>query len=341
MLSHSNFLKKIPTVIYCDYSPQSQINSDKKKPVYTNQTASHTYSASGYYSAKLVVISNLGCSDSITHTIIVNPNPMVSFSANDTAGCDPLCISFQDLSTVSSGNNIQWQWNEGDGSAISNSQNFDHCYANSSVNSSAYYSVTLAVTSDRGCVTTMAKNNYITVYPTPLADFTVLPSKTTIVNPVISTIDASLGVDLWTWDFGDGSVSGNTSFQNPHSYADTGTYLITLITATQFGCMDTAFQTIIIEPDFLFFIPAAFSLNGDNNNDTFSGKGIFIKEYEMSIYDRWGNLIYKTNAIAHPWDGRVNNSAEIALQDVYVYSIKVTDLKNEVHLFKGTVALIK
>lgn len=309
-------------------------------PVFTNQSASHNYSVAGTYSVKLNVVSNFGCIDSITKTVIVHPKPVVNFTTNDTIGCAPLCISFQDLSTISLGNKKQWKWNVGDGSIGSTSQNFDYCYANPSYSSTLFYNVTLTVTSDSGCVSSLVKNNYIAVYPNPVADFTVDPSKTTSVDPLIWIINTSAGADFWTWDFGDLQTA---SISNPgsHFYADTGSYTLTLIVATQYSCTDTAYKSISIEPNFVFYIPEAFSPNGDLKNDTFSGKGLFIKEYEMTIFDRWGNLIYKTTDVNQPWDGKANKGNNFAEADIYVYSFKITDIKNDLHLFKGTVTLLR
>ena len=315
-------------------------NFDDGSPLNNNQNTTHTYSAIGTYDIQLLLVSDFSCRDSIITKIKINPNPLVSFAANDTIGCAPLCISFQDLSSIAPGSDILWSWNLGDGSAFINAQNFDHCYGNSSVSAPAYYNVSLSVTSDSGCVTSVSKNNYITVYPKPNADFNVQPANTTILNPVISIIDASAGADMWNWNFGDLQTA---SISNPgsHIYADTGTYIITLTTSTQYGCIDTAYKTVTIEPDFVFYIPNVFSPNGDHKNDTFSGKGLYIKEYEMMIFDRWGNLIFKTNNIDNPWDGKVNKGSETALEDVYIYSIKITDIKKEIHFYKGTVTLIK
>ncbi|MES2394660.1 MAG: PKD domain-containing protein [Bacteroidota bacterium] len=309
-------------------------------PAYINQTASHLYSAPGSYSVKLITVSNFGCLDSIIKTVIVHPNPVVNFIASDTTGCAPLCISFQDLSSVSPGTVVQWAWNVGDGGAVISSKNFDHCYANTSVSSTLYFSVTLTATSDSGCVTTLSKNNYITAYPNPVADFVAQPSKTNIIAPVISFINTSTGADFWSWDFGDLQTA---LIENPpaHTYGDTGTYLVRLITATQYACIDTAYQTVIIEPEFVFYIPEAFSPNGDLKNDTFSGKGLFIKEYEMLIFDRWGNLTFKTTDVNEPWDGKANKGSSIAEVDVYIYSFKITDIKNDVYFFKGTVTLLR
>ncbi len=106
---------------------------------------------------------------------------------NDSVGCEPLCITFQNTSTIASGNNAQFSWNFGDGSPISTSQDLFHCYVNESINSTVLYSPELTVTSDSGCVTTLIKTNHITVYPLPEAGFTVLPQTATITDPVITT----------------------------------------------------------------------------------------------------------------------------------------------------------
>ncbi len=114
-----------------------------------------------------------------------------------------------------------------------------------------------------------------------------------------------------------------------------------MITSTTYGCVDSAFQTIIIEPDFVFNIPNAFTPDGDEINDSFCGKGIFINEFEMTIFDRWGNLIYKTKDITKPWDGKTNQGAVLSQADVYVYVINLTDFKNKKHSYKGIVTLAR
>ena len=313
-------------------------------PLNTNQNVSHLYAAVGSYNIQLLTVSNFGCSDSVTKISIVNPNPVVNFSSSDTTGCEPLCPSFQNSSTVISGNNVQWIWDLGDDSPLTNSQIFDHCYTNDSAVAPNSFHVVLTVTTDSGCVSTLTKNNYITVYPNPVAIFTVQPQTTTMIDPVISITDLSTGASVWNLDFGDGSAPLTTNFSTipgSYTYADTGIYLITLITTTPYNCNDTAYQTVTIEPDFVFYIPGAFSPDGDGINDTFSGKGIFVGKQEMRIFDRWGNMVFFSDDPAKPWDGRVNKGKETAQADVYVYSITITDIKNLKHGYKGIVTLIR
>ncbi|MFY9311630.1 MAG: gliding motility-associated C-terminal domain-containing protein, partial [Bacteroidia bacterium] len=191
-------------------------------------------------------------------------------------------------------------------------------------------------------VSTLTKNNYITVYPLSVADFSVSPTTTTITDPVININNLSTGADSWSWIFG-GSLMDTSSLQYPpdQTYADTGSYTIRLITNTQYNCPDTSYQTIIIEPDFMLYIPSAFTPNDDGVNDTFIPKGMFAAQFEMFIFDRWGNTVYKTDDMTKPWDGKANGGKEVAQQDVFVYHIKVTDFRGINHNYKGTVTLLK
>jgi gliding motility-associated-like protein len=312
-----------------------------------NQNSSHLYSASGSYTIKLILVSSFGCTDSISKQIIVNPNPQVRFTVSDTVGCEPLCVNFHNQSLLTTGS-FAIRWNFGDSAYSVNSGDSIHCYANDSVTQPNFFNVSLTVTSDSGCVKTLSKNNSITVYPKPSAGFLVQPPITSIINPVISFTNLSVGANSWNWNFGDSlalltSASDTSSLFNPpaHTYPNAGSYAVTLITSTHYGCVATTTETIVIEPEFVFYIPNAFTPNDDGINDTFAGVGIFVSKYEMSLFDRWGNLIFFTDNIKKPWDGKANYGTEIAQGDVYVYSIKIIDTMGHSHSYKGRVTLVR
>lgn len=330
------------TIPLPDYIEFWNWDFDDGSPINTNQNNSHLYDSADTYNIKLTAVSNFGCIDSISKVLTINPNPVVKFVANDTVGCEPLCISFTDLSTITHTNITQWIWTVGDGSPAIHTSGFEHCYTNDSVFAPNYFSQTLTVTSDSGCVSTGSKNNYITVYPNPVANFTTDPHETTVIDPVIAYIDASIGTDFWNWDFGDSHTS---MLHNPppHMYpsADTGTYTIGLITSTQYGCLDTAMQTIIIGPDFVFYIPNAFTPNADGVNDFFFGSGIGIIVYDLWILDRWGNLIFHGNELNDKWDGKANGGKDNAQIDVYVWKVELTDVFHKKHNYLGTVTLVE
>lgn len=317
---------------YGDGSPELTVNTP------------HTYSVAGTYTAKLVVQSSSTCVDSVFKTIVVNPVAVVSFTTADTSGCEPLCVNFQQAAVITGGTINSYQWNYGDGSSLSAEQNPTHCYTTSMLNTSEEFDVSLTVTTDSACVSTLSISDYITVFPKPEADFTVAPDEVTEINPVISIADASIGVTQWDWSFGDSTnniMLSSMAALLEHTYSQTGTYTVTLIAQNQYVCKDTASKQVIVSEDFILYVPNAFSPNGDGVNDVFAPQGTFNGTFEMRIYNKWGQQIFISNDFATGWDGRMGASAEPVKADVYVYAIKTTDTQNKKHNYKGIVTLVR
>lgn len=149
------------------------------------------------------------------------------FTANQTAGCAPLSVSFRDLTT---GSPRFWNWDFGNGT-LANVQHPSVTYSQPGT-----YTVTLVVRNADG-TTGITKTNYITVYPSPSASFTAnLTIGCVPVNIQFSDRSTSTSGNIvsWEWDFGDGSRS---TAQNPsHSYTTTGFYNVSLTVTSSTGC---------------------------------------------------------------------------------------------------------
>jgi gliding motility-associated-like protein len=304
-------------------------------PITVSPTTTTTYN--------VTVTDNCGsmpATDNIT--ITVSPNPTVSFTASPLAGCSPLDVNF--ISNCSPA--IQtYQWSFDDPSSgssnSSNAANPSHQFI-----PSGSYDITLTVTTVDGCSGTITVNNMITVAPKPTADFTPLPSSTTMDNPTISFIDNSSNASSWNWVFGDPASGGsNTSTeQSPsHTYSNQGTYVIWLTVESIGGCSDSISKEITIRDDYTFYAPDAFTPDGDGINDFFIPIGINldINNFEMHIYNRWGEEIYRTKDMSKPWDGTVKNSGVMATPGVFVWMVKMNDNKGKSHIVYGKVTLLK
>ena len=306
--------------------------------VSTLQNPQHTYSNFGTYKITLIVTTDNGCVDSTHQSVLVNPLPQAGFVATDTVGCERHCVTFNDTSTVNPGFISNRYWSFGDGT-YSSLKSPSKCY-----DKPGKYPVTLLVMSDKGCKDSAAQASSVTIYPKPVAGFYTTPTITTILNPKIDfTNTASSDVIKWYWYFGDGD-SLNPITPNPsHVYPTDveGTYTITQRVINQYGCIDSIQHTIVIGPDWTFYIPNAFSPNGDGINDYFNGKGVNILEYKLMIFDRWGNLIFETNSLNIPWNGKANQGADIAQQDVYVWKVVLKDVFFKPHQYIGHVTLVK
>lgn len=303
-------------------------------PVISDENPAHTFQTAGTYTVTLTAISDLGCTDSISYQIVVNPQPVTQFVTAQAAGCGPLLVQFNDSSYISSGAIASWWWDFGDGQNDS-IQDPAHTYQYS-----GSYTVSLTATSDSGCTQTYSINNMITVYPEPDAMFAAEPPSTNILNPLIQFNNLSTGASLNYWTFGDGSTSSDES--PLHTYADTGYYHVTLYVQNSFGCYDTASTDVYIAPITTFYIPNTFTPNSDGTNDVFTVKGINILSVELTIYNRWGDMVYTaSNAVANPWTGSVINSMDQAKQDVYVYDAVIKDVFGVYHHKSGRVNLVR
>jgi len=272
--------------------------------------------------------------------VIVNPSPVVAFTTDTNNGCYPACIMFTDNSTIATGTIKSWNWSFGDGQSAA-IKDTTYCYKSAGV-----YTVTLIVTSDSLCPSTLTQNNLITVYDHPHTEFTDAPQPTTILSPDITFTDATTdpyGITQWLWSFGDTSSATNFSIvQNPsHTYADTGTYLVTLVDINQHGCIDSIKHYVVIDALFTLYIPSAFTPNADGLNDVFIPRGTYFSSFDMYVFDRWGSPIFHSTDINKGWNGSVNNNGKACQEDTYVYLINVTDFKGLSHSYLGRVSLVK
>ena len=308
-----------------------------------SQNPMHTYATDGTFQAELFVTTNHACKDSLTKTVTVHPNPVVSFVSDSLDGCAGVIANFTDNTTInapSDTNLFTWNWNFGNGLTSTNQNPQGIVFGNTSNTSVALYTVSLTVTAGvlyGSCSTTDTVVNMITVYPKPIADFTFSPQQTDIYDREITFMDNSIIASQLLWNLGDGDSS---NVPNPiHEYADSGSYLVTLFIENIEGCKDTVQKLVKIDPVFVIFIPNAFTPEGDKLNESFSVKGYGITQLDMLIFDRWGEKIWEGHQLDDSWDGTYKGN--LVENDVYVYKIKVRDVFNVWHEYIGKVTIIK
>jgi gliding motility-associated-like protein len=187
------------------------------------------------------------------------------------------------------------------------------------------------------------KDVKVTVIPKPKADFSFSPNPAGVLNPVISFIDkSSVGVNYWSWDFGDGTTLASSTANPVHTYPATdSSYLVRLDVQNTQLCAGTVSYTVKISPDFTLYIPSAFTPNDDKINDVFGAKGAGILEFQMLLFDRWGNLIYTIDDINKTWDGKVNGKADLVQEDVYVWKVRLKDILKKEHNYIGIVTVMR
>jgi len=277
-----------------------------------------------------------------TVIVVAYPSPNASaLTVGPSSGCDPFTAKFA-VQGHQLGNS--YTWNFGGSSQVSSTDSIQRTFAFNSSNQ-GIYSVGLTVMNSFGCIF-KGPNVSIKVNENPIANFSTSPENVTILKPELSFIDKSIAgnngmITNWAWEFGDNAFG---SIQNPSHYYNisaASSFNIKLTVTNKEGCMGSTTKLIGIGDDFSFYIPDAFTPNGDGKNDTFRGEGLGIVDYEMHIFNRWGNEIFATYDYNRPWDGSAYNNGSIAQMDVYVYKIIITDFSKKKREFVGKVTLIR
>ena len=297
----------------------------------------HYFSAAGVYAVQLNIQTQYGCTNTIIKNVNINAVPTISFSAQNNSGCPILCVNFTNSCTISSGSINQYQWDFGDGSAISTNPFPTHCYQ------TGIYSVSLKAISDSGCIASTLLPEIVTVYPKPIAGFNVTPTQVDVLEPLIEVTDQSIGATTITYAFDDGTIKNTPNFNHTFTTINAKTVAIMQIALNTNGCRDSIVKLVDIKPAFTIYFPNAFTPNSDGMNDGFMASGIGIKEFNLQIFDRWGALIFESDDMNKAWDGSINGKGdyENAKQDVYVWKATVKDVLLKTHELIGHVSLVK
>lgn len=142
----------------------------------------------------------------------------------------------------------------------------------------------------------------------------------------------------YLWDFGDKETSD--AINPKHYYKDIVPYRTVLTVTDNIGCKDSIGLTT--EPPLEIFIPTSFTPNGDGINDLFGVVGTNVFEFEMRIFDRWGNLVFHSQDIDEKWNGSNNGNGYQSGAQVYNYIIRYKGEKEEDAVEKtGSITVIR
>lgn len=273
-----------------------------------------------------LVIRHLnGCTDTSSTTIEVIENPMANFIGDSV--CEGEQFKLVNLSTPTEIDSYEWLVHD---SIESVERDFLGQLKAGAYN--AYLKVT-----HNGCSDSLFLSNVIWVdsSPTAIIDYEILSNNKGILE--IQFADSSKNNSTSFWEFSDGQVSTE---QHPKiHYTIAGDINVILKAENETGCTDTAMLSISQRFKLDFLIPNAFSPNDDGLNDIFSP--VFIgttKNYELRIFNKWGELLFVSTDPRLGWNGEANGN--LCQQDVYLFTLSV-NTGYERKDVAGTVTLLR
>ncbi|MEL7121330.1 MAG: PKD domain-containing protein [Bacteroidota bacterium] len=295
----------------------------------------HTYRDPGDIPVTLTVTDNNQCSKDTTLSVSYFPVPaLIVIAPSAFTGCTPADIFFDNLSfPIDSTYGIDWDFGDGGSSGdISPTHTFTD---------PGDFTVNVSITSPIGCETDTTFNSLIQMQESPVAAFDFSPKELNSLLKRVNISDESQRSSAWFYDFGDGARSFE---RNPtHTYRDTGMYVMTQIVTHPNGCMDTTTQIIDIRPEVRYYLPNAFTPNDDSKNDVYRGVGVMdgATDFSMTIWSRWGEMVFETDDPLKGWNGKKLNSGLSSPNGVYVVYVSYFDPRGEKVELKTFATLVR
>jgi gliding motility-associated-like protein len=298
----------------------------------------HLYQAPGTFQVTLTITDNNGCVEESRKELVYAPAPnTIIVEPSRFIGCEPAEVFFNNL-TFPINDDYDITWNFGDGSDGDNQFEISptHIYEEDGI-----YSVTVDIVSPLGCEVSRTFPNWISVQKGPDAEFSSTPERTTIDMSTVAFSNSTTGAIAYYWEFGDGNISFDV---NPtHTYRDTGIQNVILLATSSNGCTDTISKIIDIIPVADITFPNAFTPNGDGRNDEFRGVGSvnLVNDYNLTIYDRWGKIVFKSTDPLEGWNGQLNNTGAMLPLGVYMFRSTWKVPRGEENFAEGPATLVR
>lgn len=298
----------------------------------------HTYNSPGEYQIILEAYSEY-CKDTISHFVVIAGARIYADYDSSFVGCAPLTVTFENKSR-----NAEWYiWDFGNGDT-STEEHPTYTYTESGT-----YIVEL--TAGRGDIRDVSRAHTVSVYDNPKVDFEIAPEYAYLPNAIITTYNKTTHGYDYVWYFGDGTTS--TEYQPSHEYFEEGIYDIALAVTTRQGCYDSLMieqaAHVLLECVLLFpnaFTPVPVLTDGyfdpeqpQITNDIFHPVWRNIIDYELQIFNRWGEMVFESHELNRGWDGHYKG--ELSKSGVYVWRSRASCWGGKTINVKGNVTLLR
>jgi gliding motility-associated-like protein len=270
-----------------------------------------------------------GCVNSDDVLVTIEALPIPSFIV-DVPPCEPFTVTLTNT-TPGPVDNCVWSINDGS-NPINGCGPIVYTFSEAGT-----FDVTLTTSSALGCEASVTYTDIIYLENSPNASFDASNYNVTNLNTEVIFNNSSTNASSYVWSFGD--ESANSSAVNPiHVFPseESGVYTVTLIATSSMGCVDTAYATITVSEEVIFYVPNTFTPDDDDYNETF--KPVFTSgfnpfDFTMLIFNRWGEIIFESHDASVGWDATY--SGRYPVQDgTYTWKIifktLATDERREV-----------
>lgn len=275
--------------------------------------------------------------------VITVPQPLnLVLTPDDAAGCYPHHVIFSN-NTPGPGAPLMSTIDFGDGSPTITTNALDTC--SHTYEHPGVYTVSIVAVSDSGCTYMNTFQNMITVYDNPVADFNISSNPTTIFETHIRlNNNSSSDVVSYSWII-PGAEPNHSSYDNPAvSFPDgiVGNYPVTLVVTNENGCIDSITKIAQVISDVILYAPNTFTPDGNEFNQTWFlyMDGIDIQQFNLKVFNRWGEVVWESNDPNGRWDGTYQGS--IVPNGQYIWILETKELvSDKKYTFNGYINVMR
>lgn len=285
-----------------------------------------------------VTISDDNCSGAASSTVETLGRPQAYFQLDTLVGCAPLGVLLIDESN--SPTDYEMFWNLGDGTTGSGERVLHN------FTTTGTFDISLTIWTSEGCLdtSTYTLQQIVQTFPIPNGELSVDTNFRFIFEPTFNFEGTSTDAVECSLSTGDGTILSDSisTCSYEYTYGDTGSYAAVMTFTDVNGCqtMDTVF--LRVEPEIRFYIPNAFTPNGDRINDTWGPSAFGFRVYELWVFDRWGKQMFHSTDPFEKWDGTFNNEGNHEpVSAVYSYRIAAVAIRDLIINESGHVTILK
>ena len=275
--------------------------------------------------------------------IITVPQPLnLTLAPDDADGCYPHHVIFSNV-TPGPGAPALNTIDFGDGTPVITTNALDTC--SHTYEHPGVYTVSIVSVSDTGCTYTNTFTDMITVFDKPIASFNISPNPTTIFEThIVLNNTSTTDVVAYNWSI-PGAEPNNSSLENPGVNLPegvVGNYEVTLLVTNVHGCVDSVSNIAQVLSDVILYAPNTFTPDGDEFNQTWflHMDGIDIQQFNLQIFNRWGEVIWESNDPKGSWDGTYQGA--IVPNGQYTWILETKELiSDKKYTFNGYINVLR
>lgn len=275
-----------------------------------------------------LLISANGCIVTINSMATIHAEEQVEILSTNPIGCDSLNVSF---SSIFSESDYNYYWDLGNG-LTSTDSNPNLIYTEGA------YDISLTVLNTTTmCESNQTLNQFINVYEEPVAAFSLTDS---IVDfgEEIYILNEAQNANNYQYVFS----TGSNSLEEEPSFVSTtiGYQSVWQYISSDYGCIDSTIRFFTVEYPINIWVPNVFTPDGDLLNDYFKPITKNIEYYELSIFNRFGEMIFSEGGNNPKWSGKKQDDSYFE-NDSYNYVIKYATPSKTENLLMGYVILLR